>query len=56
MYIHLFWMNIGESDPQSAYLVKWEELNKPSAQAADADPSQCNFTTRKNWAGPIKPL
>ena len=28
--------------------------NKPAAQAAGADPSRCNFTTRKNLAGPVK--
>ena len=28
--------------------------NKPAAQAAGADPSQCNFTTRQNSASPVK--
>ena len=28
--------------------------NKPAAQAAGADPSRCNFTTRQNLAGPVK--
>ena len=28
--------------------------NKPAAQAADADPFRCNFTTRQNFTGPVK--